>query len=714
MKRTLRPWAFVCVALFACLMLVMGGCAKREKYPLGESGGTLTIGSLNEPASLNPLLLSFTAPSDIHQELFLNLHRFDKSMNIVPELAEGWKFSEDFKSVTYTLRKDVKWTDGQPVTAEDVKYTFDLMIDPKVNYARAGYLQFVEKVEVVNQYAVRFVFNRVYSDELFDTGIIVLPKHVLETYASLTTGEFDANPVSDGPYKVEQWIKGDRLVLAANPDFYKGKPALEQIVVRFFGDEPSLVAALQAGEIDMTQDLSPQSILKLQGDPNLQTIDYPGKSLVYLGWNLKSPLFSSPDIRRAFAMAIDPNEVIQNVLLGKGRAAAGPILPSSWAYDENLKTIPFDQDKAKEVLSGLGWTALNKDGYLAKDRRQVLQINLILAQGQPVLEASAQMIQRQLKQVGVKVNLQVLDARTFIQKIRTGAYDVMLFSWKNDFKVDPTASWYTKKENKGKFNLLDYSNPEIDSLIDQGLGTLSRRKAKDIWVKFQQIVASEQPVTYLFVPNDVSMVYKGVKGAEADARGPLASLDEWWIPSAERRAVQVAAAAPTPPPETPSSPEPSAPAVEPQPVAAKPKPVPAVPAAAPKPAAPTPKAVNPQDILVAETPTPAPTTTTATTAAPEPAAPEPVAEIPPTDPEPLNIGKASYPDLAKKAGITGKVFIKVVVGPDGKVKSAEVLRGIGGGCDEAAMEAAKKSSFKPGTVNGQPADRPFTIPYSFR
>jgi peptide/nickel transport system substrate-binding protein len=711
MKRFSQFGARFFLVMAAVLLIVMAGCSKREKYPLGEAGGTLTIGSLNEPLSLNPLLLSFTAPSDIQEKLFLSLHRFDKSMNIVPELAESWKFSEDFREVTYHLRQDVKWSDGQQVTAEDVKYTFDLMTDPKVNYSRAGYLQFVEKVEVIGTYTVRFKFNRLYSDELFDTGIIVLPKHSLETQASLASGEFDANPVTDGPYKVEQWIRGDRLVLAANPEFYKGKPALEQIVIRFFGDEAALAAALQNGEVDMTEDLSPQTILKLQGDPNLVTIDYPGRSYTYLGWNLKSPMFASAEMRKAFAMAIDPSEMIQNVLLGKGQAASGPILPSSWAYDENLKPMPYDPEMVKTALSDLGWKTMNRDGFLAKNPRQVLQINLLLAQGQPVLEASAAIIQKQLKAVGVKVNIQSADARTFIQKIRTGAYDVMMFSWKNDQKVDPTAVWHTRIESKGKFNLLDYSNPQVDSLIEQGLGTLSRRKAKDIWVRFQQVVFQEQPTTYLFVPNAVAMVYKGVKGAESDARGPLASLDEWWIPSAERRGAQIASVTP-PAPETPSSVAAPAPETKtPAPVNNKPVPATAKPAAeTPKPVAskPTPKAVNPQDILVAETPTPAPTPTPAV------AAPEPVAEIPPTDPEPTNIGKAEYPDLARKAGITGRVFVKVMVGPDGKVKSAEVLRGIGGGCDEAALEASKKSNFKPGTVNGQPAERPFTIPYSFR
>jgi peptide/nickel transport system substrate-binding protein len=707
MKRFFQTSARFSLVIAVALTIIMAGCSKREKYPLGEAGGTLTIGALNEPASLNPLLLSFTAPSDIQEKLFLSLHSFDKDMNIVPELAESWKFSEDFREVTYYLRKDVKWSDGQPVTAEDVKYTFDLMVDPKVNYSRAGYLQFVEKVEVVNTYAVRFKFNRLYSDELFDTGIIVLPKHALESQTSLASGEFDASPVTDGPYKVEQWARGDRLVLSANPGFYKGKPALEQIVIRFFGDEAGLEAALQKGEVDMTEELSPQAIMKLQGDPNLVTIDYPGKSYAYLGWNLKSPLFSSVEMRKAFAMAVDPAEIIQSVLLGKGKTAAGPILPSSWAYDENLKPMPYDPEMARNALAEQGWKTLNRDGFLAKAPRQVLQINLLLAQGQPVLEASAVIIQKQLKAVGVKVNVQVADARTFIQKIRTGAYDVMLFSWKNDLKVDPTAVWHTKIDNKGKFNLLDYSNPQVDSLIDQGLGTLSRRKAKDIWVRFQQVLAQEQPTTYLFVPNAVAMVYKGVKGAQSDARGPLASLDEWWIPSAERRGAQVAAVTPT----APATPEPVTENPAPTPAGTKPAPAEVKPAAV-KPA-PAPKPVNPQDILVAETPTPSPTTA-AVTPAPEPATPEPVAEVPPTDPEPTSIGKAEYPDLARKAGITGRVFVKVIVGADGKVKSAEVLRGIGGGCDEAAVVAAKKSNFKPGTVNGQPAERPFTIPYSFR
>ncbi len=693
------------------LFLILSGCSKKDKYPLGETGGTLIIGTMTEPASLNPLYLSFTAATDIHEELFLTLHRYDENMNIVAGLAKSWKFSEDFKEVTYYLRKDVKWSDGQPVTADDVKYTFDIMRDPQLKYARAGGLQFVEKVEIIDPQTVKFIFNRVYSDELFDTGIMVLPKHIMETLGSANSPEFDDKLVSNGPYIVEKWIKGESLVLAANPGFYKGRPALDKIIFKFFANENSLMDAIQNGTVDMTSDLSPQYVLKVQGNPDLVTIEYPGRTFTFIGWNLKNPVFGDIKIRKAFTLAIDQSSILSEVLLNKGEAATGPFLPTSWAYDQNLKSQPYDPEQAKTILSELGWKDFNREGYLIKGARQVLELNLLLAQGQPVQEATALLIKEQLKKIGVKVNLSSVDARTFIQGLRYGQYDAMIFSWKNDFKVDPTAVWHSAPE-KGIYNfILKYSNPSVDSLIDRGLATLSRRKAKDIWVKFQQIIADEIPATYLYVPNVVTVTYKGVRGPSSDARGPLASLDEWWIPAAERRDVRLALAAATAASETPQPSESTPPGRNapgiPVTTAVKPPPTTTVMETPGVTATTTPKsaAVNPQDILVAET-APVPSVQ------PEETALEP--EIPPTQPEVVRLVSPAYPEYARKAGVTGRVFVKILVGPDGKVKNAEVVRGIGYGCDEAAQDAAQKAVFKPGTKNGKPADSYITIPYPFK
>lgn len=711
-------WRWLPLALAAAV--VIAGCGKQEKYTAGETGGTLTVGMLsaNEPAWLNPLLLSYTAPTDVHDKLFLRLHRFDRGMNIVPELASSWKFSEDFRELTYQLRRDVKWSDGRPVTSDDVVYTYRLMADPKIRYARAGQLQFVESVEPAGQFAVKFRFNRVYSDELFDTGIFVLPKHVLEGLSDLRSGQFDAAPVTDGPFMLERWSRGASLTLVPNKEFYKGRPALDRIEFRFFGDAASLLAAVQSGQVDITSDLPPSETGKLSGDASLKILDYPGWTYTYLGWNLKNPMFSEPEMRRAFAMAINSSEMIQQVLHSKGKQVAGPLLPTSWAYDEQQKPLPYDPGKLKEALAKLGWRERNRDGYLYRqNQRQPLEMTIILAQGQPVQEAAAALIQRQLKDLGIKVNLAAVDAVTFIQRVREGRYDAMLFSWKNDYKVDPTAVWHSKPE-KGRFNLQGYANPEVDDLIDQGLATLSRRKAKELWVKFQRIISQEQPTTYLFVPDVVTVAYKGFRGPGSDERGPLASMDEWWIPSAERRGTALASAststatttAPTPTTVTPTPSAaapttPTTPAAT-QPAATQPRPT--------TPAAPAPATVNPQDILAASaapaTPPPA-----AATPAPEPT-PEPAAEpgIAPTEPEVLKAVMPAYPDVARKAKITGRVFVRVLVGADGSIRNAEVVRGIGGGCDEAALEAARKMTFKAGTVNGQPADRPITIPFTFK
>ncbi len=708
-------WRWLTLALATAV--VIAGCGKQEKYTAGEMGGTLTVGMLsaNEPASLNPLLLSYTAPTDVHDKLFLRLHRFDRDMNIIPELASSWKFSEDFRELTYQLRRDVKWSDGRPVTSDDVVYTYRLMTDPKIRYARAGQLQFVESVEPVGQFAVKFRFNRVYSDELFDTGIFILPKHALEGLADLRSGQFDASPITNGPFMLEQWSRGSSLTLIPNKGFYKGRPALDKIEFRFFGDAASLLAAVQGGQVDITSDLPPSETGKLSGDANLKIMDYPGWTYTYLGWNLKNPMFAEPEMRRAFAMAINSSEIIQQVLHSKGKQVAGPLLPTSWAYDEQQKPLPHDPGKLKEALAKLGWREKNRDGFLYKqNQRQPLEMTIILAQGQPVQEASAALIQKQLQNLGIKVNIAAVDAVTFIQRVREGRYDAMLFSWKNDYKVDPTAVWHSKPE-KGRFNLQGYANPEVDALIDQGLATLSRRKAKELWVKFQRIISEEQPTTYLFVPDVVTVAYKGFRGPGKDERGPLASVDEWWIPSAERRGTVLASAsspatpAPTPPPAAvtpaPSTATPTAATPSTQPVAAAPRPT--------TPAAPAPAPANPQDILAASaapTTPPPPASIPATEPEPEPAEPS----IPPTEPDVLKAVMPAYPDVARKAGITGRVFVRVLVGADGSIKNAEVVRGIGGGCDEAALEAAKKMTFKAGTVNGQPVDKPITIPFTFR
>ncbi|MRR10714.1 hypothetical protein EG831_11725, partial [bacterium] len=253
-ERTMNRRALAALLLIALALAAVSGCSRTEKYPPRDMGGTLTIGMLSEPPFLNPLRLSFTAPTAIQEKMFLRLHRFDASMNIVPELAVSWKFSEDFKEVTYTLRKGVTWSDGKPVTAEDVKYTYDLMYDSRVNYARIGALQFVEKVEVVGTYSVKFKFIRVYSDELFDTGIFVLPKHALEQGGGLA--DFEVAPVTDGPFQFVEWVRGDHLTLAANRNFYKGAPAFDQVIFRFYPGEAELAEAVRRGDVDFTEELS--------------------------------------------------------------------------------------------------------------------------------------------------------------------------------------------------------------------------------------------------------------------------------------------------------------------------------------------------------------------------------------------------------------------------------------------------------------------------
>ncbi|MEW6684703.1 MAG: TonB family protein [Candidatus Edwardsbacteria bacterium] len=710
-----KPTLFLKVLSLSAL--VAFSCAREGKVPKGEKGGTIIIGTLEEPSSLNPLLLSYTASWAIPDQILLRLHRFDKNLNITPELAEGWRFSEDFRQLTYHLRRDVKWSDGKPVTSADVKFTYEKMLDPKTKYPHLGNLQFIERLEVIDDYTIKFVFKQIYADELLDTGIPVLPRHI---------ANFDEKPISDGPYKVDKWAKGERLELMANENFFRGRPYLDRIVFRFFPDENALLTAMQKGEIDVAEGISPVSVETFKNKKELAVLQLPSNSFTYIGWNLQNPILAKKEIRKALSLAIDRQQILSEVLKGLGVFSNSPVSPNSWAYNQAMNQIPYDLTQAKAILTKDGWNSLDKDGFLMQGKNR-LEFVLMVNQDYPLHQAVAQLIQSQLAKVGVKVNLALVDGSGFVQRLRVKNFDGMLLSWTTGFKMDPTATWHSNPE-KGRFNLIGYTNPQVDTLIETGLATLSRRKAKRLWDRFQEIIAEDAPCAFLFISQNVTVVYKGISGPCVDSRGLFASLNEWWVPTVERNLLAevklktqppptLVATAPTPAPVEEARPAPTRlRPINPQDLIAAEARPPVVPAAPPAPVTEiTAPGTRPSTTPPREGETKPGEATAPPPPTPTPEVPPPPTEevVPPTEPEVIETAVPVYPEFARQAGIKGKVFVQMLVGADGTVKEVKVLKGIGGGCDEAAIAAAKKFKFKPGTRGGKPAEYWVSYPFKF-
>jgi peptide/nickel transport system substrate-binding protein len=698
--------------LMLLVLLVSLACQKGDREIFtGERGGELIVGSLVEPTTLNPIYPTLGKSIGVEELLFLSLYGRNSEGKIVPQLAYSWEYAEDFRAITFHLRKDVQWSDGTEFTAEDVAFTFDLIKDPKVGSPLAASVRFIDSVKVINPYKICFYFNRVYADELLDAGLRPLPKHILKDVADVRNSDFNMSPVGNGPYVLESWERGKKMVLSANETFYKGKPPLEKVHFWFAAGEEALAVEMLEGNVDIVTDVSPSLYERIKDHEDINLIIKPGDTYTYIGWNLTRPLFSNLNMRLALTSAINREKLVEEVVLDLADIAKGPIPPTSWAYDEELRIHSFDQEKAKAMLDEMGWKLPRNRNVRRKDN-EPLRFTLITNKENPIRIAIANFVAANLAAVGVQVTTEFLDTPTFIARLIEGDFDAFILGWSVKDRIDPTMVWNSDPA-KGKFNLVSYKNPRVDSMIDMGLLTLDRRETKKIWAEFQRIIAEDIPNTFLFYPKEIAAASRRVKGIEEDdARFILANLDYYWIPGDLRSSVDVAALGEGIEEEAieeEEEKEPEEPIVNPEELLEK-------------------KAV--EEVVKETTPTlevaTAPEEEKAGTESGgmEPAAvgkettevatePEPE-EIPPTLPKIKKLVVPAYPEAAKLVGAEGTVFVQVIIGVNGIVKSAVVVKSSGNpACDAAALSAAKVTEWIPGTKNGKPAEMTQTYPIRF-
>ncbi|MCK4575016.1 TonB family protein [candidate division WOR-3 bacterium] len=684
------------VTLFLILLLIVS-CQRGEKEIFtGDRGGVIVVGTISEPTIINPIFPPFGESIGVENLLFLSLHGRNEEGKIVPQIADSWEYSEDFKSITYYIRKDVKWSDGEPVTAEDVKFTFDLIKDPEVGSPLAASVRFIDSVKVINPYKICFYFMRVYADELLDSGISPLPKHILKDVKDLRNASFNMSPVGNGPFKLERWERGKLMELVANDKYYKGSPPLDKVVFWFAPGEEELSMEFLEGKVDIVTNVTPSLYERIKEKEDINIIIKPGHMYTYIGWNLEKPLFEEKNMRLAFTYAIDREKLVSDILLDLADVAKGPIPPTSWAYDEKLTTFSYSPDDASKILDDMGWK-LERANIRIKDRIP-LTFSLITNKENSIRVAIANFVVVELGKIGVKVETEFLDTPTFIERIVSGEYDAFILGWSVKERIDPTMVWNSDPE-KGKFNLVSYKNPKIDTMIDKGLLTLDRRETKKIWAAFQRIILEDIPNTFLFYPQEISAASRRLNGInESDSRFILANLEHYWIPGDLRKTIDVAYLGEL---SEKKAEEAEEEVLKPEELLEK---------KAKEEAA---MEVTPEEVEKegegepGVEPEPEEKDTTEVAKVVEPV-------IPPTLPKLKKLIIPDYPEAAKLVGAEGSVFVQVIIGVDGKVKRATIVKSFGNPvCDAEALAAAKATEWVPGTKNGKPAEMTQTYPIRF-
>lgn len=528
------------ILLLALLTVVAAGCGSGEQSLPSENkkiavqqGGQLKYGSLQEPNTLNPLLSDFLSTAEVGRLLFSGLVITGDKGEWLPDLAvdvpttANGGVTPDGLRITYRLRQGVKWHDGMEFTAEDVKFTWQLIMNRKVNIVwRDGYEK-ISDIETPDKYTVVIKFKEFYAPylTLFTT---ILPKHRLENAGDINKAAFNRAPIGTGPFKFKDWQIAEAVVLEANTSYYRGKPVLDSIVYKVIPDANLLLTQLKTGELDIASNIGFSYLEQVKAIDGIRTVIAPTMVWEHIDFNLDNVLFQDVRVRKAIALAIDPQAIITNVLKGVASPAYADQSPLSWAYNPMQQPTGKNIDTARDLLAQAGWKP-GSDGIMTKENKK-LAFSLTTPTGNRQREQTAQKIAEQLKEIGILVEVRPVDGQMFFGEVlKNRRFETALYAWMAGIDPDNTNLWHSRKIPSAANaytgqNYPGWRNPEVDRLTELGVRTVDIVARKDIYFLIQDLIRQDCPVVPLFFRGNIDAVKTSVANYQPN---PTPSGNMW-------------------------------------------------------------------------------------------------------------------------------------------------------------------------------------------
>ena len=533
------------ITLYISLILLTS-CSKESfevidynKKFTNSFGGTLVNAMAGEPSNLIAMVAGDSASSAIAGNIFNSLIKYDENLNYAPDLAESWKISNNQKTITFTLKKNLKWSDGLPLTSEDVLFTWKLITNPTTRTPYGSDYQLVKEASAPDALTFKITYASSYAPALDTwTALHILPKHILKD-EDINKTFFSRKPTGSSYYKLDEWISGQQVVLKASNNSTSGPPSIKKLISRIIPDTSSQFLELTADNIDL-MNINPiqyQRVFPARKDLQQKIALYKelGNGYTYLGFNLKKAPFNDIRVRQALNFAIDKDEVIKGVLLGLGESISSPYKPGTRWNNPNLSPYPYKPKKALELLSEAGFIK-NNDGLLVKNGKP-LKFEIITNQNKQ-REMTAVLIQRRLQEIGVEVSIRVIEWASFVNRfIKTGDFDVVVLGWGLSLDPDQFNIWHSSQQGPGQFNFLGYENKKVDKLLELGRKELNPQKREKIYHQFSKYLLEDSPIVYLYAGYGLSAVHKRVKGIKKPAppAGIYHNNYNWFIPKPLRR-----------------------------------------------------------------------------------------------------------------------------------------------------------------------------------
>jgi len=529
----------VMITLLAILVLVgtMGYLAYSvTTVVVPDYGGTYVEGIAGNPQAINPILSQQNpVDRDLVAVIFNGLTRVDPQGEIVPDLAEDWEISSDGTTYTFFLRQDALWHDGAPFTADDVVFTINAIQNP--NYQGLPSLAELWRsvvVEQIDTYTVRFLLREPYAPFLDYTTMGILPVHILGSVPIETLGDsqFSASPIGTGPFMVAE-VSARHIVLEANPEYFRGRPYLDRIEFIYYPNDQAVFEARKRGEVAGIARVLPEHLGAVSDDPGLTLYSAPisGYSLIFL--NLDRGVFQDPAVRRAMMLALDRQKLVDDILGGQGIVIHSPILPNSWAYDENVRRYNYDPRKAVVELEEAGWFDDNGDGVRERGA-QVLEFTLA-TNDDPSRVRLIHAVSEQLAAVGIRATPQVVgwDELT-AEMLPTRRFDAVLSEWQGlPPDPDPYPFWHSSQATEGGWNVASYINEHADLLLQDARTTCIREQRLELYRRFQELFGQDVPSLLLYQPVYNYAVDEAVHGVQVapmiDGSQRFYTVSRWYI-----------------------------------------------------------------------------------------------------------------------------------------------------------------------------------------
>ncbi len=434
----------------------------------------------------------------------------------------------------FHLRPGVKFHDGHRVGADDVKFTYEAIMNPKNLSPRISDYEPVKRVEVVDPLTVKIVYKRLYSPAIGTWGMGILPEHLLNSKTlekealrlkkdpktfSMRQSIFNRRPIGSGPFKFREWKSDQYIALDRFDDYWEGPPNYRRYVFRIIPDLLTQEMEFYAGTID-SYVVQPHQVKRLEKDPEFQSFSGIAFGYTYIGYNMRRKPFDDPRVRKALGMAIDVDKIIEYVLYGQGEKITGPFVKQTDYYNHHLNPLPYDPKGALKLLAAAGWQR-NKNGWLEKDGQR-FKFTLITNSGNDLRKAILAIAQNAWKQIGIDVRTDLLEWSVFIQeRVNKADFDALILGWQMGIEPDLYQIWHSSQTHPYQLNFVNFKNKDADDLIIKIRQEYNHNRQVEYSHRLHEIIAKEQPYTFLYVGKWTAVLDKRIVIKDVDDAGTI-------------------------------------------------------------------------------------------------------------------------------------------------------------------------------------------------